>query len=76
MNRIMYGASLAGIALSLALLVVTAFADHLIRAFARDYVNRRVEPAVTHGVALLEHEVLPRLRHVPVAHAAHSWGCP
>ncbi len=61
MNRAMFLGSLVGASIFACLLLMTFIGQGLLKDFARDYLNRRIEPGVTSSVAVIEREVLPKL---------------
>ena len=61
MNRVMFIGSLVGVLLFSLLLLLTFIGQQHLKDFARDYLNRRIEPGITKGVAVIEREVLPKL---------------
>jgi len=42
-------------------LLLTIVGQEWLKGFARDYINRRIEPGVTAGIAAIERNVLPVL---------------
>ena len=65
MNRFMFVGSLLGVAFFSLLLLLTVVSQERLKDFARDYLNRRIEPGITKGVAVIEREVLPKLTAQP-----------
>jgi putative effector of murein hydrolase LrgA (UPF0299 family) len=65
MNRFMFIGSLVGVFLFSLLLLLTIVGQQHLKDFARDYLNRRIEPSITKGVAAIEREVLPKLTAQP-----------
>jgi hypothetical protein len=57
----MFIASLVGLWLFACLLGLTFLGQETLKDFARDYINRRIEPKVTRAATMIEREVLPRL---------------
>ena len=65
MNRAMFIGSMVGVFLFGLMLLLTFVAQHRLKEFARDYINHRIEPGVTSGVALFERELLPKFADHP-----------
>lgn len=65
MNRVMFIGCLVGIVIFIVFLAMTFVAQTWLKDFARDYINRRIEPSVTRAVAKVESAVLPSLAEHP-----------
>ncbi len=67
MNRVMFIGSLVGIVIFIVFLVLTFVAQTWLKDFARDYINRRIEPTLTRQVMAIELKILPMLERNPTA---------
>lgn len=54
-----------GICVSALILIVCLFFGDLVKSFAKDYINQRIEPSVTASVTFTEDKVLPQLNKMP-----------